>query len=452
MKAIILAAGQGTRMRSGLQKFLHPILGKTILQYIAEAAFEAGIEDVTIVVSPDGVVKKEFGGLYPQLNFAVQETPLGTGHAIMAGMERVGDNDDVLVMLGDMPLVTGEFIRGLKAFKANAGCQAVVTAASCPGSEDLGRVYADADGRFLEIVEARDMKAGAADTEWINTGYFLINGGALKHGLSKLDNKNSQNEYYATDIPKILREDGFDVRVYKSRADMAVFTGINTQVQLAEAVGHMRRRINERHMLNGVRMIDPATVYIDDMVEIEQGTVIYPGVILEGECKIGANVTIGANSHLTNTSVGAFAHIRQSVMSDSNIGAGTTVGPFAYLRPDSIIGEKCKVGSFVEVKNANVAAKSKIPHLSYVGDADVGTGVNIGCGAITANYDGKNKHRTVIGDGVFVGSNVNLVAPVKLGDGAFVAAGSTITKDVPSCALGIARARQEEKLDWNKAK
>ena len=450
MKAIVLAAGQGKRMRSGLQKFLHPILGKTILQYIVEAAFTAGIKDVTVVVSPDGAVIAELGGIYPQLNFAVQETPLGTGHAIMAGMENVSDNDDVLIMLGDMPLVTGDFIRDLEAFYSDSRCHAVVTAGYYPQLDDLGRVYADADGRFQEIVEAKDVKAGMPDTEWINTGFFLFNGGALKKGLAKLDNNNSQNEYYATDIPKILREDGFDVRVFKSRADMVVFTGINTQVQLAEAVGHMRRRINERHMLNGVRMIDPSTVYIDDTVEIEPGVVIYPGVILEGMCKIGEGTVIGANSHLQNTVVGNGAHIRQSVLSGAVVGNGADIGPFAYLRPGANIGEKCEIGCFVEIKNANVATKSKIKHLSYVGDADVGTKVNIGCGTITANYDGKKKHRTVIGDGVFVGSNVNLVAPVKLGDGAVIGAGSTITKDVPSCALGIARARQEEKLDWNK--
>lgn len=445
MKAIILAAGQGKRMRSGLQKFLHPILGKTIIQYIVEAAFSAGIEDVTVVVSPDGAVIAELGGVYPQLNFAVQEKPLGTGHAIMAGMEHVGDNDDVLIMLGDMPLVTGEFVRDFKAFYASSGCEAAITAGYYPELGDLGRVYADANGRFQEIVEAKDVKANTPATEWINTGFFLFKGGALRHGLTKLGNNNSQNEYYATDIPKILLESGYDIRVFKSSADMAVFTGINTQVQLAEAVKHMQNRINTRHMLNGVRMIDPSTVYIDDTVEIEPGVVIYPGVILEGECKIGVQAIIGVHSHLQNTVVGNAAHIRQSVLINAIVGAGTDIGPFAYLRPAANIGEKCKVGSFVEVKNANVAAKSKIPHLSYVGDADIGTGVNIGCGAITANYDGKNKHRTVVGDGAFVGSNVNLVAPVTIGAGAVIAAGSTVTEDVSSCALCIARARQVEK-------
>jgi len=222
------------------------------------------------------------------------------------------------------------------------------------------------------------------------------------------------------------------------------------QNNLVEMTKDARDCINSAHMRNGVRMIDPSTAYIEDTVEIEAGVVIYPNVILEGNCKIGADAIIGANSHLKNTVVGAGAHVRQSVAIDATIGEKTEVGPYAYLRPNASIGNECKVGSFVEVKNSNISDKTSVAHLAYIGDADVGRGVNIGCGVITANYDGKRKHRTTIGDHVFVGSNSNLVAPVKLGDGAFVAAGSTITEDLPSCALGIARARQVQKLNWVK--
>jgi len=212
----------------------------------------------------------------------------------------------------------------------------------------------------------------------------------------------------------------------------------------------MRERINAAHIKNGVRMIDPSTAYIDDTVEIDAGVLIYPNVILEGSCKISADAIVGANCHLKNTIVGERAHIRQSEAIDAEIGADTQVGPFAYLRPNARIGEKCKIGSFVEVKNSNINDGTSVAHLAYVGDADVGRKVNVGCGVITANYDGKSKHRTIIEDHVFVGSNSNLIAPVRLGEGAYVAAGSTITDDLPSCALGIARARQVQKLDWRK--
>jgi len=453
MKAIILAAGQGKRMRSHLQKVLHPLLGKTIVQYAVEAALFAGIEDITVVVGSDGgEITAELSCVYPQLHFAIQEKPLGTGHAVQAGMGRINDCDDVLILCGDTPLITVEFIRELKNFYSKNNSDAVIAAAYYPELGDLGRVYADADGFFQEIVEYKDIKPGTPPTEWINTGIYVFKGGALKQGLAKMDNNNNQNEYYLTDVPKILREDGLNVRVFESRADMAVFTGINTQVQLAEAISHMRNRINTKHMLNGVRMIDPSTVYIDGTVEIEPGVVIYPGVILEGNCKISTDVIIGAHSHLKNATIGNGVHIQQSVLMDTVIGAGTSVGPFAYLRQGVQIGESCRIGNFVEIKNSNIGDGTKAAHLAYIGDADVGKNVNYGCGAITANYDGKNKHRTVIGDNAFIGSNSNLVAPVKIGEEVLVAAGSTITDDLQSGSLGIARAKQVEKLGWAKTK
>ena len=229
-------------------------------------------------------------------------------------------------------------------------------------------------------------------------------------------------------------------------------TDKNTQAELAEAARHMRHRINTKHMLNGVRMIDPSTAYIDDTVEIEAGVVIYPNVILEGNCKISAGAYIGANSHLKNANIGAGAEIQQSVIMNSTVGAGTTVGPFAYLREDAQIGEACRIGNFVEIKKSNIGDGTKAAHLAYIGDADVGKNVNYSCGAITANYDGEKKHRTVIGDDAFIGSNSNLIAPVKIGEGALVAAGSTITDDLQSGSLGIARARQVEKLGRAKTK
>jgi len=450
MKAIILAAGQSKRMRSKLSKVLHPILGKTIVQYVVEAARGAGIDDITVVIGRDGEnVRNELSRSYENVHFAVQEQPLGTGHAVQAGMGRVSDDDDVLILCGDMPLVTADFIREM--ITQADDCDAMVAAAYRPNGEDFGRVY-DKGGDFIEIVESKDMTPESPHTDWVNTGIFVFKGAALRSGLGRMANNNSQQEYYLTDVPKILKEDGCRVRVFHTREDISVFTGINTQVQLAEAVVHMRKRVNDRHMSAGVRMIDPSTVFIDEGVKISSDVVLYPGVILEGTCEIESGAIIGPNTHMRNTIVGADAHVRQSVTDDAKIGAGSGVGPFAYLRNGAVIGAECRIGNFVEVKNSNLGDGAKAAHLAYIGDADVGSGVNYSCGAITVNYDGKHKHRTTIEDGAFIGCNVNLIAPVTIGANACVAAGSTITHDLPGDALGIARARQVEKLNWRTQK
>lgn len=448
MKAIILAAGQGTRMKSDLAKVMHPILGKPVVRYVVEAARDAGCAEITVVVGKDGEeIKKGLAGI-GGLTFAVQEKQLGTGDAVRAGKDGIQPGDDVLILCGDMPLITAEFIREMAAAEKNA--DAVVAACFLPDAGDFGRVY-DNGGDFLEIVEARDLTAAHSHTDWANTGIYLFKGEGLLRGLlagHTLKNNNAQREYYLTDVPKIMSQAGARVRVFHSRADMSVFTGINTQAQLAEAVGFMRARVNARHMAAGVRMLDPASAFIDAAAKIARGVVIYPGVILEGACEIGENAVLGPNSHLTATIVGANAAVRNSVANSAKIGAHTEVGPFAYLRPGAVIGEKCRVGNFVEVKNATLGNGTKMAHLAYIGDADVGSGVNYSCGAITANYDGAKKHRTKIGDNAFIGSNVNLIAPVEIGENGFVAAGSTITDDLPPCALGIARERQCTKLNW----
>jgi len=455
MKTIILAAGQGTRLKSTLPKVLHPILGKTILQYVVEATISANIkpENITVVVSPNSeAVKNMLLSKWENLNFAIQEQALGTGHAVKSGMGNIKDTDDVVILCGDTPLITGEFIKQLAEFRDKKPAEAVVTAVYFEDMRDFGRVFADEEGRFNEIVESKDITPEHPSTNWANTGVFLFKGSALRFGLEKMTNNNNQQEYYLTDVPKILKDEGKDVHVLMSRDEPSIFTGINTQVQLAEAVGFMRDRINKKHMLNGVRMIAPSTVYIDDTVEIAQGVVIYPNVILEGDCKIGADAIIGANSQIKDSSIGENAHIKHSVLDNAVVGANTNVGPFAYLRPGAVIGKSCRIGNFVEVKNANIGDKTNMAHLAYIGDADVGSGVNYSCGAITANYDGEKKHRTVIGDGAFIGCNSNLVAPVTIGDEAFIAAGSTITKDIEEGALGIARPQQVQKPNWKKPK
>ncbi|MCL1882236.1 MAG: bifunctional UDP-N-acetylglucosamine diphosphorylase/glucosamine-1-phosphate N-acetyltransferase GlmU [Defluviitaleaceae bacterium] len=445
MKAIILAAGEGKRMMSDIQKVMHTIMGKPIVRYVVEAAKDAGFEDITVVVGKNSAeIKAELADC--NVHFATQDEPLGTGHAVLAGSGRIESSDNVLVLCGDMPLVTGQFIRDLIKFSRDNFADTVVSAVYQPVPTDFGRVYDD-NGYFIEIVEARDIK-NHPHTDWANAGIYLFNGASLLHALGKLSNNNSQKEYYLTDAPKILSEAGKSVQVYHSRADLSVFTGINTQSHLAEATWHMHKRINERHMQNGVRIIDPASVFIGDSVKISCGVLVYPNVILEGSCEILENAVIGPGSHLTDTFVGAGAHVRQSVADSAKIGAGCEVGPFAFLRPNTVLGENCRVGNFVEVKNANLGDDTKAAHLAYIGDADIGKNVNFSCGAITANYDGEKKHRTVIGDNAFIGSNANLIAPVEIGENCLVAAGSTITDNLPPCALGIARERQCVKLGW----
>ena len=452
MKAIILAAGQGKRMHSNLQKVMHPILGQTIIQYVVEAAKDAGSSDITVVIGRDGEsIETELKRFGKNIKFAIQEPPLGTGHAVQAAISGINAGDDVLILYGDMPLVTPEFIGEMASFYRANSCDAVVSAVYRPDEHDFGRVY-DQNGHFIEIVEARDMTSQSPHTDWANIGIYLIKGEALLSGLSRMTNNNSQKEYYLTDVPKILKEDGRIVKVFHTREDISTFAGINTQTQLAEAVAHMRKRVNELHMNNGVRMIDPINVFLDKTVTIAGGAVLYPGSILEGKCEIGAGAIIGPNTHMMDTIVGANARVRQSVTEGAKIGEGTEVGPFAYLRPGTVIGKNCKVGDFVEVKNAVLGDETKVSHLAYIGDADVGSGVNFGCGAITANYDGAKKHRTIIGNNAFIGSNSNLIAPVEVGDNAFVAAGSTITENLPADAFGIARSRQTVKLKWRKQK
>jgi len=445
MKAIILAAGHGTRMRSSTQKVMHPILGKPIVAYVADACKNAGISDITLVV---GSESDDIRAALPGYNYATQTTQLGTGHAVQAAAGYIQPNDDVLIIYGDMPLVTAGFIQEFVSFYYANNCAGAVAALYWPDSKDFGRVYADENGLFEAIIEARDLKPENPNTDWTNTGINIFKGSALLQGLSQMTNSNSQGEFYLTDVPKILRDAGQAVYVFCTKEGVSTFTGINTQAQLAEAARHMRDRINLRHMENGVRVLDPATTYMDETVEIAQDVIIYPGCILEGTCKIDEGAVIGPYTHMCDTIVGKATTVRQSVLTDAKLGDNTTVGPFAYLRPGAVIGNNCRIGNFVEVKNANIGDKTAMAHLAYIGDADVGSNVNYSCGAITANYDGKNKHRTVIADGAFIGCNANLVAPVEIGEGALVAAGSTITDALPEYSLGVARARQVNKVDW----
>jgi bifunctional UDP-N-acetylglucosamine pyrophosphorylase/glucosamine-1-phosphate N-acetyltransferase len=331
-----------------------------------------------------------------------------------------------------MPLLTADFICELINFYRDNPCAAVVTAINSPENKDFGHVFADEGNNFIQNIEARDLTTAHGQTPLRNTGCYIFNAKALKQGLAQLSSNNAQNEFYLTDVPMHIKMSGQSVKIFTSGESNINFIGINTQAQLAEAALHMRRRINEAHMANGVRMIDPSAVYIDAGVKIAADVILYPGVVLEGDCEIQTNTRVLAHSVLT----------------DSKVGANAQIGPFAYLRPKTVVGDNCRIGNFVELKNAKIGNKTSAAHLIYVGDAEVGSNVNIGCGVITANYDGKRKHKTVIENNTFIGSNSTLIAPVTVKEGAFIAAGSTINEDVPADNFAIARGRQVNKTDW----
>ena len=439
MKAIILAAGTGTRMKSDLPKVLHPLAGKPLIHYVIDACFDAGIEDITVIIGKGGEAVKE--AISQPVNFVWQHQQLGTGHAVLCAKEHINPDDRIVVLYGDSPLITSKLLKDLLDFQVEKDAQNVVVAARVPDPSGYGRVVTTASGDFVDIVEDKDLAPGQRCIDFINTGVFVSTGKELLYGLERLDNNNSKQEYYLTIIPKIVKESGFKVAVYDA-PDYSQFLGINSQKQLAEALAILRSRITDRHFENGVVISDPSTVYIDADVEIETGVILHPGVMLYGKCRIDKGAVIGPYAQITDSQIGPGSVVRNSLLEGVQIGADCQVGPFAYLRGGTVIGDRCRIGDFVELKNSTLGDDTKAAHLAYIGDAEVGDRVNFGCGAVTVNYDGAKKHLTVIEDDVFIGSNVNLVAPVEVRTGAFVAAGSTITHEVPADALAIARERQ----------
>ncbi|WP_372631869.1 bifunctional UDP-N-acetylglucosamine diphosphorylase/glucosamine-1-phosphate N-acetyltransferase GlmU [Cohnella sp.] len=441
--AIILAAGQGKRMKSKLYKVLHPVCGKPMVGHVLDAVRNAEC-DRTVVVVGHGAedVKTALG---ESVEYALQAEQLGTGHAVQQAEALLGQEDGVTVVTyGDTPLVTADTIKELIAHHVREGAAATVLTADVAEPLGLGRIIRGEDGSVLGIVEQKDCSPEQAAIREINTGTYCFDNRKLFSALSDVTNDNSQGEYYATDVIGILRGRGERISASKCK-NPAEATGVNDRIALGEAERLMRQRINEAHQANGVTIIDAANTYIEAGVTIGADTVIYPGTFLRGATSIGSDCAIGPSADLTDTTVGDGATIRQTVAEDAEVAEGCNVGPFAYLRPGTKLGRRVKVGDFVEIKNATIGDESKVPHLSYVGDAIVGSGVNIGCGAITANYDGYNKSMTEIGDNAFIGSNANLIAPVKIGSGAYVVAGSTITNNVADNDLAIARERQVNK-------
>lgn len=448
LKAIILAAGEGSRMKSKKPKVLHEILGKPMVDYVIRTAKDCGAEEVCVVIGHKAE-QVQAGILDKNVTFALQAEQKGTGHAVMMAGDFIDAESDMLILYGDTPLITGETLTRLVERHRAEGHDVTAVSALVAEPAGYGRILREDGGAFCRIVEHKD----ATDTERlineINTGIYIFKGKALQDSLRKLDNRNAQEEYYLTDCLELIRKAGGKAEAVVAK-DAGEFSGVNSRLQLMEASKAMQARINRRHMENGVTIVSPENTYIGSDVQIGMDTILLPGCVLEGNTKIGEDCEIGPHSRLTDVRLGNGVKFQTSTAIESEIGNEAIVGPYAYIRPNCKIGEKVKVGDFVEVKNSTIGAGTKIPHLSYVGDTDAGEKINFGCGSIMVNYDGKKKHRTTIGDHVFVGCNVNLVAPVKIEQGAYIAAGSTITKDVPREVLAVARAKQTIIEGWVK--
>ena len=444
--AVILAAGKGTRMKSTLPKVLHNIGGKPMVQQVMNAADLAGAKRKIVVVG-FGAESVETA-LGNQAEYVVQQEQLGTGHAVMQASEILKDFEGtVMVLCGDTPLLQGQTLAKLFAEHQAAKASATVLTACMPDPTGYGRVIRDENGQVLKIVEQKDATRGELAVNEVNTGIYCFERKALFEALNSINCNNMQGEYYLTDVIGILAKS--QAKVWAVQVDEYQETlGINSRMQLAEAEKILRRRKLASLMDNGVTIMDIDSTFIDEEVCIGPDTVIYPFTWIEGATTIGKGCEIGPSSRIQNSSIGDNAILHFIYAHDCQIGSHVTVGPYVHLRPNTVLSDGVKIGNFVEVKNSQIGKGSKIPHLSYIGDTDMGEKVNIGSGTITVNYDGKNKHRTTLEDGVFIGCNTNLVAPVTVGKGAYVAAGSTITKNVPSEALGVARARQSNIDGW----
>ncbi|MFC5701327.1 bifunctional UDP-N-acetylglucosamine diphosphorylase/glucosamine-1-phosphate N-acetyltransferase GlmU [Cohnella faecalis] len=444
--AIVLAAGQGKRMKSKLYKVLHPVCGKPMVSHVLDTVRAASCERAVVIVGHGAEAVQATLG--ESVEYAIQAEQLGTGHAVRQAERLLGDEEGVtIVICGDTPLVSTATIEEMLALHAKDQAAATVLTAELAVPAGYGRIVRGDDGGVLRIVEQKDCSSEEDAIREINTGTYCFDNRKLFQALAEVTNSNAQGEYYLTDVIGILQRQG--ERIAASLAtDPSEAIGVNDRIALGEAEKLMRKRINTRHQVNGVTIIDPDSTYIEAEVVIGADTVVYPGSVLRGLTTIGSDCVIGPSADLLDAKVGSGTTIRQTVVESAEVGDDCSVGPFAYLRPGTKLGRHVKIGDFVEIKNAVIGEHSKVPHLSYVGDAIVGTNVNIGCGAITANYDGYNKSKTEIGDNVFIGSNSNLIAPVKVGSGAYVVAGSTITHDVPDNDVAIARERQVNKTGY----
>lgn len=450
--SIILAAGEGKRMKSDIPKTLHKVCGKEMIKYVIEASAKSNI-DKTIVILGHGkdMVEKNI----KNMNVIIAQQPIGdgvpygTGYAVMAAENYIGDEDEVLILCADGPLIRKETLVEFMKYHTDNNFAATVMTCVFSNPKGYGRIVRKKDKLIDNIIEEKDASEEVKKIKEINTGIYCFKGKLLKYALSKITTDNTQNEYYLTDTLKILDDEGFRTGGWLLEDENDI-KAVNDRVQLSEVTRIMQDRINKNHMYSGVTIINPADTYIEDSVTIGKDTVIFPNTYLEGNTVIGNNCIIGPNTRIINSIIKNNVTVESSKMIESVVDDGAKIGPFAYLRPGSILGKNVKIGDFVEVKESIIGDNSKSSHLAYIGDAEVGKNVNIGCGVVFVNYDGKNKHKTIVCDGAFVGSNSNLVAPVKIHEGGYVACGSTITQDVEQGDLAIARARQVNKKGLGK--
>jgi len=441
--AIVLAAGQGTRMKSKLYKVLHPICGQAMVEHVVDQLEALGVSEIVTVVGHGAEMVEEVLG--DRVSYTLQEEQLGTAHAVMQARGALeGKEGTTLVICGDTPLLTDDTLQQLITYHESIHSKATVLTSIEPDPTGYGRIIRNEQGVLERIVEQKDAETTELAIKEVNTGTYCFDNKELFEALETIGNENAQGEFYLTDIIEVLKVKGKVVAGY-AMPDAREGLGVNDRVALAKARKVMQERINHRLMVNGVTLVDPQTTYVDVKVEVGPDTVIEGNVTLLGTTKIGSDCLITSGSRISDSTIGDSVTVTQSVIEQATLDNGSDCGPFAHLRPNASLGENVHVGNFVEVKNATVGKDTKVGHLTYVGDADLGREINIGCGTIFVNYDGVNKHRSTVGDGAFIGCDTSIIAPVTIGKGAFTAAGSVITKDVPEKALAIARARQENK-------
>lgn len=452
-----MAAGKGTRMKSNLPKVLHKAAGRTMLQQVLHEVRAAGVDNCVIVVGHGAEQVQASLAAEKGCRFALQMPQLGTGHCVQQALPQIpAQTQAVLIVCGDTPLLRAQTLQSmLEKYAASQQdsrpLAGLLLTAILDNPHGYGRIVRGSNGSVEAIVEEKDATAAQKQIQEINAGAYIFNYAALQSALARLNNNNAQGEYYLTDVISLLAADGLQLDTLPA-ADPLETTGVNDCVQLAAAANELYRRKAEELMLAGVTIVNPASCCIEMEVEVGADTIIYPNCQLRGQSKIGCGCVIDSDCLITDSLIGNDCTIIKSVLNQATVGDKANIGPFAYLRPGACLAEEVKVGDFAELKNAKIGRGSKIPHLSYIGDAEVGENVNIGCGTITCNYDGVNKHLTKIGNNVFVGSNSNLVAPVEVQDDAFIAAGSTITRPVKAGALAVERSPQREIANWNHEK
>lgn len=443
--ALILAAGQGKRIKSDLPKVLHKVCGKEMVNHVIDTLRKGNVEDINVIVGKGAELVKE-NTKSRNVSYSLQEEQLGTGHAVKCAMDFLKDKKGtVAVFNGDAPLIEEGTIEELFKVHKESGNSATILTSILDDASGYGRIIRSGD-EVLKIVEHKDCNEEELKVKEINSGMYCFEIESLVECLGNLSNNNSQGEYYLTDVIGMLKEK--DEKVGALVINYEETLGVNSRVQLAEVEAILRKRINNKHLENGVTIIDPNSTYIGIDVEIGQDTIIYPGNVLEGNTVIGKGCILYPNSRINNSIIGEGVDIQSSVILESEIGNNTTVGPFAYIRPESIIGNNVRIGDFVEIKKSTIGNNTKVSHLTYVGDAEVGEGCNFGCGTVTVNYDGKNKNKTIIGNNSFIGCNTNLISPITVEDNTYIAAGSTITNDVKSGELAVARAKQRNIEGW----